>query len=98
MRRAHELPFRTIEVEAAQPVISTGPYALVRHPMYSAMTVMIIFSALALGSVWALLPAALFVLLLVARIRNEEQVLRRELAGYGDYCQTVKYRLVPGVW
>jgi protein-S-isoprenylcysteine O-methyltransferase Ste14 len=94
----NEYAARTIEVEATQPVISSGPYALVRHPMYSAMTVMIVFSALALGSYWALLPAGIFVLLLVARIQNEEQVLRRELAGYGAYCQTVKYRLVPGVW
>ncbi|MCB0189184.1 MAG: isoprenylcysteine carboxylmethyltransferase family protein [Caldilineaceae bacterium] len=94
----NEYAARTIEVEAAQPVISSGPYALVRHPMYSAMTVMIVFSALALGSVWALLSAAAFVLLLVARILNEEQVLRRELAGYGAYCQRVTYRLIPGLW
>lgn len=94
----NEYAARTIEVEERQQVITAGPYALVRHPMYTAMTLIIICSALALGSYWALIPAALFPLLLVARILNEEAVLHRELAGYDDYCQTVRYRLLPGVW
>jgi len=94
----NEYAARTIEVEERQQVITAGPYALVRHPMYTAMTLIIIFSALALGSYWALIPAALFPLLLVARILNEEAVLHRDLAGYDDYCQTVRYRLLPGVW
>lgn len=94
----NEYAARTIEVEVQQQVIATGPYALVRHPMYTAMTVIIIFSALALGSYWALMPAALFPLLLIARILNEEAVLHRALAGYDDYCQAVRYRLLPGIW
>lgn len=94
----NEYAARTIEVEEQQQVITTGPYALVRHPMYTAMTLIILFSALALGSYWALIPAALFPLLLVARILNEEAVLHRELVGYNEYCEEVHYRLLPGVW
>jgi protein-S-isoprenylcysteine O-methyltransferase Ste14 len=89
---------RTVEVDADQKVISSGPYAIVRHPMYTAVSVMYIASPLALGSYWAMLPAVLIVPLLVARIRNEEQVLRRELAGYEEYTNTVRFRLAPGIW
>lgn len=79
-------------------VISTGLYGVVRHPMYLAVTIMVIFSALALGSYWALIPAVLFPLVRVARILNEEKVLRRDLKGYAAYCATVRYRLIPGFW
>ena len=89
---------RTVEVDADQRVISSGPYAIVRHPMYAAVTIMYIASPLALGSYWAMIPATLIVPLLVARIYNEEQVLRRELPGYGEYIQTVRFRLLPGIW
>jgi protein-S-isoprenylcysteine O-methyltransferase Ste14 len=89
---------RIIEVEAQQQVITTGPYAWVRHPMYLAVLIMYIFSPLALGSYWAVLLTAPLVALLVARIRNEEKVLRRELAGYEAYMQAIRYRLIPGVW
>jgi protein-S-isoprenylcysteine O-methyltransferase Ste14 len=89
---------RVVEVDANQRVISSGPYAIVRHPMYAAVSIMYIASPLALGSYWAVLPAALIVPLLIARIRNEEQVLRRELPGYGEYAQTVCFRLIPGIW
>ncbi|MBI5954735.1 MAG: isoprenylcysteine carboxylmethyltransferase family protein [Chloroflexi bacterium] len=89
---------RVMEVDANQKVISSGPYAIVRHPMYAAVSIMYIASPLALGSYWAVLPAALIVPLLVARIRNEEQVLRRELPGYDEYVNTVRFRLIPGVW
>ena len=94
----NEYAARTIEVEEEQEVITTGPYAIVRHPMYSAVTLLIIFTALALGSYWALIPAALLPLMLVARILNEEEVLRRELIGYPEYCEVVRYRLIPGIW
>lgn len=96
--RENEYASRTIEVAEGQRVITTGPYAVVRHPMYVAATVIIGFSALALGSYWALIPAALYPLLLVARILNEEDVLRKELDGYIDYCTVVRYRLIPGIW
>lgn len=89
---------RVVEVESNQRVISTGPYALVRHPMYSGVILMYIASPLALGSYWALLPAVLIVPLLVARIYNEEHVLLRDLVGYKEYTQSVIFRLIPGVW
>jgi protein-S-isoprenylcysteine O-methyltransferase Ste14 len=89
---------RIIEVEEQQKVITTGPYALVRHPMYLAVSVMYIFSPLALGSYWAMIPTLLLLILLVARIRNEERVLLRELKGYQEYTQQTRYRLIPGIW
>lgn len=89
---------RIVEVEEKQPVIKTGPYALVRHPMYVAVGIIYIFSPLALGSYWAMLPALLVALVLVARILNEEKVLLRDLPGYREYMQRVRYRLIPGVW
>lgn len=89
---------RTVEVEAGQTVISTGPYALVRHPMYFGVALLYIASPLALGSYWAILPALMIIPLLAARIRNEEEVLLRDLPGYAEYRHKVKYRLLPGVW
>jgi protein-S-isoprenylcysteine O-methyltransferase Ste14 len=89
---------RTVEVDADQRVVTTGPYAIVRHPMYSGITLLYLASPVALGSYWALLPALLIIPILVARIRNEEVVLRRDLPGYSAYTQKVKYRLLPGIW
>jgi protein-S-isoprenylcysteine O-methyltransferase Ste14 len=89
---------RTVEVDAGQTVVSNGPYGIVRHPMYAGVIVMYIASPLALGSYWAILPAALVIPLLVARIRNEEEVLLRDLPGYAEYRQKIKYRLLPGIW
>lgn len=89
---------RTVQVDAGQTVVSTGPYAIVRHPMYFGVSLMYIASPLALGSYWALIPALVIVPLLAARILNEEEVLLRELAGYAAYRQKVKYRLLPGIW
>ena len=89
---------RTVEVDAEQKVVTTGPYAIVRHPMYFGVALLYIASPLALGSYWAILPALMIIPLLAARIRNEEEVLLRELVGYAEYRQKVKYRLLPGVW
>ena len=89
---------RVVEVQDNQVTISTGPYALVRHPMYLAVSVIFILSPLALGSYWALIPALLLPVVLAARIDNEEQLLRSRLAGYEEYCQKVKYRLLPFIW
>ena len=89
---------RIIEVVAEQKVIQSGPYAIVRHPMYLGVTLMYIFSPLALGSYWAVLPALLVLPILVARIRNEEAVLARDLPGYPAYMQKTRHRLVPGIW
>lgn len=89
---------RVVEVDTNQKVISSGPYAIVRHPMYFGAGIMYITSPLALGSYWAVLPAMLIIPLLVARIINEEQVLLRELPGYEEYTQKVHFRLIPGIW
>ncbi len=89
---------RIIEVEQQQVVISTGPYAVIRHPMYFAAMLLYVFSPLALGSYWAMIPSAVLPILVIARIHAEEALLSRDLKGYKEYMQTVKYRLIPGVW
>jgi protein-S-isoprenylcysteine O-methyltransferase Ste14 len=89
---------RTIETYAGQELISTGPYALVRHPMYASSVVLYLATPLALGSWWALLPALAFIPIFAARIRNEEEILVRDLPGYEEYRRRVRYRLVPFVW
>ncbi|MDQ7778988.1 MAG: isoprenylcysteine carboxylmethyltransferase family protein [Planctomycetota bacterium] len=89
---------RIVEVVPGQKVIGSGPYAIVRHPMYLGVSLMCMFSPLALGSVLAMLPALLMVPLLVVRILNEEDVLMRELEGYRDYMKKTRCRLVPGIW
>lgn len=88
----------TIRVEAGQPVISTGAYAFVRHPMYAAALPMLVLTPLALGSYWGLLVGIAVIPALVWRLLDEERVLARELPGYIDYCRTVRWRLVPYVW
>lgn len=96
--RENQYAARTVQVEEGQKVISTGPYAVVRHPMYVGVVLMYLASPLALGSYWALLPALLIIPILVARINNEEQVLERDLNGYREYQQVTKYRLLPRIW
>lgn len=88
----------TIETMEGQTVISTGPYAYVRHPMYFGALVMAFGTPLALGSWWGLLPAACTLPILMLRIRDEEAMLRGELQGYEAYARDVPYRLVPGIW
>jgi protein-S-isoprenylcysteine O-methyltransferase Ste14 len=89
---------RVVQVEAGQQVITTGPYAIVRHPMYAIILLMYVSTPIALGSYWALLPTLALPFILVARLRNEEEVLRRDLPGYIEYTHKVRYRLIPGVW
>ena len=89
---------RTVVVEQGQQLVDSGPYAVVRHPMYLATVLMFCTLPLVLGSVWAFALQLGYPLLLVGRIRDEEQLLHRELAGYTDYCQRVKYRMVPYIW
>jgi protein-S-isoprenylcysteine O-methyltransferase Ste14 len=96
--RENEYASRTVEIMEGQRVISSGPYATIRHPMYAGVVIFYLASPVALGSWWALLPAALIVPMLVIRIVNEEQVLVRDLPGYPEYRQKVRYRLVPGIW
>ncbi|HWQ73921.1 MAG TPA: isoprenylcysteine carboxylmethyltransferase family protein, partial [Syntrophomonas sp.] len=87
-----------ITVENEQAVISTGPYSIIRHPMYTGLSAMVLFAPLALGSYWAVIPALLHIPWTVLRIRNEEELLLRELPGYQDYCAKTPYRLIPSVW
>ena len=96
--RENRYASRTVQVEQGQRVISSGPYAIVRHPMYIGSMLMYLASPLALGSYWAMLPALLIIPILVARIINEEKVLLRELPGYEEYTRKTVYRLVPGIW
>jgi len=87
-----------IRVEQNQQVISTGPYALVRHPMYDGALVMAVSIPLALGSWWALALLIITMPVLVIRILDEEKVLAKDLPGYTEYEQKVRYRLVPYLW
>lgn len=89
---------RVVEVQEGQQVISTGPYGVIRHPMYLGVLVMFLATPIALGSYMAVVPFAFLPVSLVFRIRNEEKVLREELPGYKEYCEKVRYRLIPFVW
>jgi protein-S-isoprenylcysteine O-methyltransferase Ste14 len=89
---------RTVQVVEGQRVITTGPYRLVRHPMYFGAFLMLVFTPLALGSWWALPGFLLVGVLIVLRLLHEESVLSRELPGYSEYCQQTRYRLIPLVW
>lgn len=88
----------TVRVEAGQPLVSTGLYGLVRHPMYTGAAVMMIGTPLALDSLWGVLGVVASAPVIVARIRDEEQMLTEELAGYAEYTTKVRYRLVPYLW
>jgi protein-S-isoprenylcysteine O-methyltransferase Ste14 len=88
----------TVRTFNGQRVISTGPYALVRHPMYVGALLMMIGVPPALGSWWGLVAVALLVPLLMWRAVDEEQLLKRELPGYSEYVRRVRARLLPGVW
>jgi protein-S-isoprenylcysteine O-methyltransferase Ste14 len=88
----------TIELAPEQRVISTGPYALVRHPMYAGGIILLVGVPLALGSWWGLLVVAAMVPALIWRLIDEEKFLARNLTGYPEYQRKVRYRLVPGVW
>jgi protein-S-isoprenylcysteine O-methyltransferase Ste14 len=87
-----------VNVEAGQQLVSTGVYGLVRHPMYTGNVVLMLGIPLALGSYWGLLLFIPGLVVLVLRIRDEEDLLTHELSGYRDYTQRVHYRLLPYVW
>lgn len=89
---------RTIEVQENQKVIDTGLYAVVRHPMYSATLFLFLSMPLVLGSVYSFLLFLAYPFLIAHRIKHEELFLQKELPGYGEYCQRVKYRLIPHIW
>jgi protein-S-isoprenylcysteine O-methyltransferase Ste14 len=88
----------TIEIVDNQRVISTGPYAIVRHPMYASASLYLLGTPLALGSYWALVPAAAMIPFLMWRLFDEERFLAENLSGYTEYQKRVRHRLVPFVW
>ncbi len=96
--RANSFASSTIELAAGQRVIDTGPYALVRHPMYAAALLLLFGVPPALGSWWGLLTLLPLTAVLVVRLLDEEVFLARNLPGYTEYCGKVPYRLLPGVW
>ena len=89
---------RTIEVQEGQQVVSTGLYGIVRHPMYAVTLVLFLSMPMVLGSVLAFIVFLAYPFIIMKRIRNEEEFLLRELPGYAEYRQKVKWRLVPFVW
>ncbi len=96
--RANSFTSAVVEVSSEQRVVSTGPYSLVRHPMYSGALLLLIFTPLALGS-WVGLPFALPVIFVIAaRLLDEEKLLQASLAGYDEYRRKVPYRLIPRIW
>jgi protein-S-isoprenylcysteine O-methyltransferase Ste14 len=96
--RANTYTSATIDVAKGQTVISTGPYGLVRHPMYGSVTLYVLGTPLALGSWWGLVAVVLMVPVLVWRLVDEERMLAAQLPGYTDYQQRVRRRLVPYLW
>jgi len=96
--RENSFTSATVEVVEGQRVISTGPYAIVRHPMYASSSLYVLGTPLALGSWWGLVPVVGLFPLLVWRLLDEERLLARSLPGYREYQQRVRYRLVPGIW
>ena len=88
----------TIQVAEGQTVISSGPYALIRHPMYAGSLPILIGTPLSLGSWWGLSALVVFIPALIWRLLDEESFLRKNLPGYTEYADKVRYRLVPFVW
>jgi protein-S-isoprenylcysteine O-methyltransferase Ste14 len=96
--RENSYTSRIIEVKEGQKVIDTGPYAIVRHPMYVGALMLYIMSPLALGSWVAGLVSLIMIPIIVIRIHDEEATLVEELEGYREYREKVRYRLIPGIW
>ena len=89
---------RTIKVEKGQKVVDTGLYGIVRHPMYMATLLLFIMIPIVLGSWYALIPFAFYPAIIIARLKDEEELLTKELPGYAEYKQKVKYRILPFIW
>ena len=96
--RANTYTSAVIEVAQGQKVVSTGPYGIVRHPMYASALLYLVATPIALGSYWGLLAFALMLPVLIWRLLDEEKLLARDLTGYTDYQQRVHHRLVPFLW
>ena len=95
-----ENPFASkgLTIHEDQTVITTGPYAVVRHPMYTSLSLIFLSISLALGSLITLLPAIISIFLLVTRISNEEKMLLKEFKEYNEYMKKVHYQLIPRIW
>lgn len=89
---------RTVEIQENQKVIDTGLYGIVRHPMYSSTILLFLSMPLVLGSFFSFLIFLIYPFIMAKRIRNEEQVLEQGLAGYSEYKNKVKYRVIPFIW
>ena len=89
---------RTVEVQENQQVVSTGLYGIVRHPMYAATLLLFLSMPLVLASSWSFVIMLIYIPIIALRIRNEEQVLERELKGYTEYKQRVRYKVIPFIW
>lgn len=89
---------RTIKVEEGQTVVATGLYGIVRHPMYAVTILLFLMIPLVLGSWYALIAFAFYPAVIVIRLKDEEELLTKELSGYAEYKQKVKYRIIPFVW
>ncbi len=87
-----------VQLDRGHTVVSTGPYRYVRHPAYAGMLVYGLATPLLLGSLWALVPAVLLDAAVIARTALEDATLQRELEGYAEYAQRVRFRLIPGIW
>ncbi len=90
--------FATVEVVENQRVVTTGPYGIVRHPMYASALLYLVGTPLALGSYWGLVPIVVMIPLLIWRLLDEERLLTTSLPGYVEYQRRVRHRLVPFVW
>jgi len=89
---------RTVKVEEGQKVVDTGLYGVVRHPMYAVTILLFLMMPLVLGSWYALIAFAFYPVIILVRLTDEEKLLTKELPGYAEYKQKVKYRLIPFVW
>ena len=89
---------RTIKVEQGQTVVDTGLYGIVRHPMYAVTLLLFLAMPLVLGSWYALIVFAFYPAIIIVRLKDEEALLTKELPGYAQYKQKVKYRLIPFIW
>ena len=89
---------RTVKVEEGQTVVDTGLYGIVRHPMYAVTILLFLMIPLVLGSWYALIAFAFYPAIIIVRLKDEEDLLTRELSGYAEYKQKVKYRIIPFVW
>jgi len=89
---------RTVKVEEGQTVVDTGLYGIVRHPMYAVTVLLFLMIPLVLGSWYALIPFAFYPAIIIVRLKDEEDLLTKELPGYAEYKQKVKYRIIPFIW